>query len=66
MRIELGRLSRQVGLDPVCFAMNYFSGLAPKEHISIKGSPPIDSKISCDITIGRDNELFLIEKFIVG
>jgi hypothetical protein len=33
--------------------------------MSTKGSPPVDSKISCEIMIARGNELFLMEKFLV-
>src|SRR6266508_2275455 len=32
--------------------------------MSIEGGPPVDPKSHCETTTGRDNELFLIEKFI--
>jgi hypothetical protein len=43
-----------------------FGGLALKKYISIEAALPVDSRSRCETTTGGDNELFLIEKFILS
>jgi hypothetical protein len=46
---------------------NYINlgGLGLKKYEAIEGSLPVDSKSRDETTIGRENELFWTEKFIV-